>query len=111
MGNDEAWAMADYEFHLSIIAGAHNELMLSLIRVLRDSLLYSRRTTIPVLKDQRQQSSEAALAQHKLVLDAVCNRDEEAAHRAMTALLKDVTILIENSDGRSSSDGIKSSEV
>lgn len=108
---EEQWVTADYEFHSSIIAGAHNELMLSLIRILREALLYSRRTTIPVLKDQRQQSSDVALGQHKAVLDAVCSRDEEAAYRTMTELLKSVTNLIENSDGRSLRNGFKSREI
>lgn len=108
VGDAEEWANADYEFHDSIIAGAHNELMLNLIRVLRDALVYSRRTTIQVLKDLRPQSPENALLQHQAVLDAVCRRDEQAAYTSMTELLQSVTVLIENSDGRGAMDGNKS---
>ena len=96
LGNDEEWAKADYEFHDRIIAAAHNELMLSLIRVMRDALMYSRQTTIPILKEAQKHSPSEALLQHRAVMDAVCSRDEQRAHQMMTQLLDSVTVLIEN---------------
>lgn len=109
--DEEKWAKADYEFHDSIIAASHNELMLSLIRVMRDALLYSRKTTIPILKETREQSPASALAQHKAVMDAVCSRDERRAHEMMTELLDSVTVLIEHREDRRKQSGNSSRKV
>ncbi|QQE77587.1 FadR/GntR family transcriptional regulator [Alicyclobacillus sp. SO9] len=109
--NESDWATADYDFHDSIIAAAHNELMLNLIRLLRDALLYSRRKTIPVLKAREEQPRANALTQHKAVMDAVCKGDEAGAKRTMTELLQSVTALIEESNEGSADVGKDSSEI
>ncbi|MCF8563460.1 FadR family transcriptional regulator [Alicyclobacillus tolerans] len=98
VGNEEDWAKADYEFHDSIIAASRNELMLSLTRVMRDALLYSRKTTIPILKEKREEPPVAALNQHRAVMDAVCSRDEQGAYQGMTQLLESVKVLIQDSE-------------
>lgn len=110
--DDESdWATADYEFHDSVIAASHNELMLNLIRILRDALLYSRRKTIPVLKAREEQPKAHALTQHKAVMDAVCEGDEAMAQQSMTELLQNVTALIEESNEGSGDVGEKTRKV
>ena len=111
LDSDENWAKADYEFHDSIICAAHNELMLSLIRVMRDALVYSRKTTIPILKETCEQSQASALAQHKAVMDAVCSRDEQRAHEMMSELLDGVTVLIENREHGGKAHGHSSRQI
>ncbi|MCL6597848.1 MAG: FadR family transcriptional regulator [Alicyclobacillus macrosporangiidus] len=92
------WAKADYEFHDTIILASHNELMLSLVRMLRDALLYSRRNTMPVMQHTTQEASQASLALHKAVLDAVCHRHPFRAYRSMLRLLTAVSGLIHRLD-------------
>ena len=111
LDSDEEWAKADYEFHDSIIAASRNELMLSLIRVMRDALLYSRKTTIPILKETRKQSPKNALDEHRAVMDAVCSRDEQRAHEMMSKLLDSVTILLENRNDGGKTHGYSGQQV
>ncbi|MCL6452063.1 MAG: FadR family transcriptional regulator [Alicyclobacillus sp.] len=100
LDNDEAWAAADYALHDRIIAAAHNELMLHLVRVLRDALMYSRQRTISVLRHESGQPSNDAFALHAAVVDAICQRNEIVAYQRMVDLLQSVRELIEKSRER-----------
>ncbi|MCL6517222.1 FadR/GntR family transcriptional regulator [Alicyclobacillus sp.] len=88
------WAKADYEFHDSIMLAAHNELMLSLVRMLRDALLYSRRHTMPLMQHTSPEASVESLALHRAVMEAVCQRQPSRAYRSMFRLLRAVSGLV-----------------
>lgn len=102
LGNEEEWAKADYEFHNSILAASHNELMLSLIKTLHDALLQSRQTSIKLLKEKDLgpyvEANEEVIARHRGLMEAVCSRDGELAYQKMHELLIRVVQLIEASE-------------
>lgn len=88
-GNEEEWAKADTEFHNSIFLASHNELMLSLITILKVGLVQSRIKTI------RSIPQEEALQRHRELMEAVCARNGELARERMYELLKRVNQVIE----------------
>jgi GntR family galactonate operon transcriptional repressor len=102
LGHDLAWSDADYEFHQRLIAGAHNLLLMSLVRGFRQALVRSRRTTIATLKREAGgdpiEASRRVLHYHGNVLSAVLARQPQAAAEAMTELLKAVEHLSLNSE-------------
>ncbi|WP_163972180.1 FadR/GntR family transcriptional regulator [Oceanobacillus halotolerans] len=90
LGNEEEWAKADTEFHHSILAASHNELMISLIKILQGGLLHSRIQTIQSI-DQ-----EEVLKRHKELMEAVCSRNGKLAREKMYELLTRVGQVIED---------------
>jgi DNA-binding FadR family transcriptional regulator len=86
--NEEEWAKADYEFHNSILLASHNELMISLVKTLRNALVQSRHTSIRVLKETLSDPMEEVLFRHKAIMEAICNRDGQEAYQKMYELLK-----------------------
>ncbi|CAM3848097.1 FadR/GntR family transcriptional regulator [Alkalicoccus chagannorensis] len=90
-----SWAEADAEFHASILEGSHNQLMKSLVQTLHIGLLQSRHKTIEVLKQNPESRKASALYMHRDVLDAIRNRDPDAAYDRMRELLHSVVALIE----------------
>lgn len=99
IGDDSEWVKADYEFHQSILAASHNELMLSLAQTLRLALERSRQTTIELIRQHPSpsynQPQEEVLARHKAVMEAVCNRDGATARQKIQELLNRVAELID----------------
>lgn len=99
-GDDKKWIDADHEFHNSILAASHNELMFSLVNTLRKALDKSRNTTIQAI--QRAVPSETAFQEvvrrHQDIMEAVCNGDGAAARERMKDLLERVSQLIINKD-------------
>lgn len=83
----ESWSRADYAFHNSIFTASKNELLINLSRLLHDSLLRSRELTMKTLVKDMDVNILPALNNHKEILDAICNRDQEAAHQKMHALI------------------------
>lgn len=90
--DEEEWAKADTEFHNSIFMASHNELMLSLINILKIGLMRSRMTTI------RSISHEEALKRHRELMEAVCERNGKLAREIMLSLLHRVNEVIEKRD-------------
>jgi len=103
--DEPAWIKADYEFHNSILAASHNELMLSLVQTLRNALEKSRQKTIKVLKEKTtadyNKPIEEVIARHKAVMEAICSRDAALAHQKMQELLLRVVQLIEHDKAES----------
>ena len=100
--NEEAWAKADLEFHSSIVAACHNEFLAYIVRAIRKPL-YSRRliniSLAAVMKPEDvaapyKSARDETLARHRTLLEAIQQRDEEAAEHASCVLLKRVTKLI-----------------
>ncbi|NMP21716.1 FadR/GntR family transcriptional regulator [Sulfobacillus harzensis] len=91
LDDDVSWAQADYDFHRTLIEAAHNDLMTSLMSVLRDSLVQSRKATMAVLrKAEGQTSRQTVLGYHHQVLATVIQHDIDGARAAMTELLEAV---------------------
>lgn len=101
-GDEAKWVKADSEFHNSILAASHNELILSLVHTLRKALEKSRHTTIHVIKQhsfsQSNGAYEEVVVRHKKIMEAVCRGDGPAARIKMKELLERVSQLILNID-------------
>lgn len=99
VGDEFAWATADYEFHDSILQASHNELMVSLVQTMREALLYSRSKTFKVLRNKsispNEEATTDALVLHRSVLEAVSKGDGNLAYIKMHELLMAVVELIE----------------
>lgn len=75
-----AFVAADIEFHDLILAGTQNPFVAAVFDPMRAALQHGRTQTSSV-----RQIRSNALAQHRLVLDAIASGDPEAARRAMTS--------------------------
>ena len=83
--NDTAgWSNADLDFHLAIAVSAHNPLVLSIMEPLTDSL----RKVISVGHEDPQ-GSIYGLEAHHAILNAIQQRDPEAAEKNMLEHLID----------------------
>jgi len=100
--DEEGWARADLEFHSRIVEACHNEFLAYIVRAIRKPL-YSRRLINVSLASMMKPEdvvepyktpTEESLARHYALLEAIEQRDEEAAERASCLLLKRVTKLI-----------------
>ena len=49
VGNEKEWAMADFYFHQSIYDASHNDLLISMLKLLRKGLIISREKTISAI--------------------------------------------------------------
>lgn len=75
------WAAADQEFHQSIIKVAHNEYLRRLYPIINDAV-----SEIMVMLRNRGQGEvqQVALADNRLILEFLMQRDAQAAHQAMS---------------------------
>jgi GntR family transcriptional repressor for pyruvate dehydrogenase complex len=80
----ETASQADVEFHRAIARAAENDLYLVLVDSISDVLMEIRRTTLRV-----PGRADAAVQQHRLVLEALERRDVNAAVDAMRRHLAD----------------------
>jgi DNA-binding FadR family transcriptional regulator len=100
--DDDAWALADLEYHESIVAAAHNEFLAYIIRALRRPLQSKRHINIALINllesskvaEQYSSAQDEVLSRHKEVLDAIEAGDEKAAWEASHRLQERVTTLM-----------------
>lgn len=81
-GNAPAYIEADLQFHATILAATHNELLEQMTNTIRMALIMSRRITV-----QLEGGTEGFMPHHRAVFEAVRARDSAAARAAMTALI------------------------
>ncbi|MCY0880139.1 MAG: FadR/GntR family transcriptional regulator [Firmicutes bacterium] len=98
LGDNQAWAIADYEFHQALAEATHNDLMSSLLRVFQNALIQSRIATIHVLQEEAEaegvQHGEIVLRYHGAVLEAILQRQPVKAQSAAATLLEAVERLM-----------------
>ena len=84
--NPEDEAALDADFHLSIIEGSHNVIMLHMMRsmyqLLREGVFYNRQ-----IKFKKRMTREALLEQHRAINSALQARDAEGARVTVAAHL------------------------
>lgn len=80
----ESWTSADIDFHETILAATGNELLISLFSVIETAL--SSYFTMSALTAVNFKYS---LPQHRAVLQAIREKDAEAAHKAMLKVISD----------------------
>ncbi|WP_203555340.1 FadR/GntR family transcriptional regulator [Bacillus sp. B15-48] len=99
IGDKEAWASADLDFHESILHASYNELIINTGRTLSKALLLSREKTIQATEKFEESSfdgpTKEALKRHRSIYEAVLARDGEKAQAEMTNLILDVMRIIE----------------
>ncbi|MFJ8065226.1 FadR/GntR family transcriptional regulator [Psychrobacillus sp. NPDC096426] len=96
--SESEWAIADYNFHQSIMAASHNELLINLGNLLRNALLQSRQETIKgYINDEKDLfiSKEQALILHKNVYLAICKRNSIEARQTMYDLILNINKILE----------------
>lgn len=103
LGDEEAWVIADYEFHNSILSACRNELMMNLVQLLRKALLSSRQRTRGALSksavsEPYHSASDEVLERHRAIYQAICDRDPGLARQTMHDLLLRVSSLLEGKE-------------
>ncbi len=81
---------ADMAFHTAILDACHNDLLAQLSDTITMALRLSRRLTVSI-----PGSSLAAMPAHRILVDAISNRDPAAAEAAMHQLLRHTAADIE----------------
>lgn len=91
LGDEKAWASADYDFHERILQASYNDLIINTVKTLRKALVKSREKTIQAAKDFPESPydtpTKEVLDRHRAIYDAVMARDEELARQKMTDLI------------------------
>ena len=77
------WPLADQEFHLAIIKASHNEYMRRLYPIINSAV-----NEIMQISQNRQHMQDIALADNRLILDFLLQRDEAGASHAMSIHMK-----------------------
>ena len=88
--HSEAFIAADMQFHYGILDACHNEILEQISYTIGEALEISRKVTVEV-----PGSSAAHLPLHKAVVEAISERDGDAAEDAMKALIERVQSDIE----------------
>ena len=80
--NARAYVDADMVFHATILNACGNELLEQMANMMRQALVASREITT-----RMPGNATKAIPAHRLVLEALLNRDSDGAHKAMKALI------------------------
>jgi GntR family galactonate operon transcriptional repressor len=83
--HSEAFIAADMQFHFGILAACHNEILEQMSSAVGEALEASRVVTIEV-----PGSATAHLPLHKVVVEAIRQREADAAESAMRKLIERV---------------------
>lgn len=79
-----AWPEADYEFHLSIYEASHNDLLISMLKLLGKASVVSRKKTYSAIKDYPEQELEPSLEilmRHEALYLAIQERNADLAYQ------------------------------
>jgi GntR family transcriptional regulator, galactonate operon transcriptional repressor len=95
LGDKDAWAQTDYEFHMSIYEASNNELLVNMLQMLFKVQLDYRYATIESL-DRLQDETENYLRLHKELLLSICSRDENLAQSKMYELQEELAFILSN---------------
>jgi DNA-binding FadR family transcriptional regulator len=82
--NSDEWAVADLEFHESVLMATNNELMISLFSVVETAL-----GSYFVLSARKSSDFKYSLPYHRKVYEAIRKREPEVARRAMQQMIAD----------------------
>ena len=77
------WPLADQEFHWAIIKASHNEYMRRLYPIINSAV-----NEIMQISQNRQHMQDIALADNRLILEFLLQRDEAGARHAMSIHMK-----------------------
>lgn len=89
-GDGELGEKADFKFHLTLSAAAHNTLLSSLMEHVSELMFETQRETRRLWLFSKQTTSEKLYEQHVEIYKAIELGDEEEARRAMLSHLENV---------------------
>ncbi|NYE07428.1 DNA-binding FadR family transcriptional regulator [Bacillus niacini] len=99
IGDEKAWAIADYDFHERILCASYNDLIINTVRTLRKALVFSREKTLHAAKDYPESPFDTptseVLERHRSIYEAIMVRDEKLAHDKMIELILRVKRILE----------------
>lgn len=89
-GDDELGEKADFKFHLALSAAAHNPLLSSLMDHVSELMIETQKETRRLWLFSKQTTSEKLYDQHMDIYQAVLEKNEEQARKAMLTHLENV---------------------
>lgn len=99
VGNEKEWAEADFYFHQSIYDASHNDLLISMLKLLRKGLIISREKTMSAISlfpdPQFEEPNLEVLQRHRALHDALVARDTDAAQGRVIEILARAKQLLE----------------
>lgn len=92
-----AWAEADYEFHISICEASHNDLLISMLKLLGKATVISRKKTYGALRDleKEKEPSLEVLLRHEALYLAIKERDANLAYQKSLDMMVRVKQLLQ----------------
>ncbi len=92
--NNELGEQADYDFHMAIAEATGNPLLINLMEDVSDTMIRTMKETRRIWLYETKKSIQKIYDEHKLILKAIKDKDEEAAGRNMYRHLKEVEDLL-----------------
>ncbi len=95
--NNELGEQADYDFHMAIAEATGNPLLANLLDDVSETMIRTMKETRRIWLYEAEKSIQKIYDEHKRILEAIKNKDEEAAARHMFNHLKEVEeVLLSN---------------
>lgn len=92
--NNELGEQADYDFHMAIAEATGNPLLSNLLEDVSETMIRTMKETRRIWLYETKKSIQKIYDEHKLILQAIQNRDSEAAAGYMYRHLKEVEDLL-----------------
>jgi DNA-binding FadR family transcriptional regulator len=101
-GDEDVWAKADLAFHTSIVDACKNEFLTYIVSAIRKPLYSRRRINASLASllgpddvvEPYESVRDEVLSRHRAIVEAIQQRDDEAAELATDRMLKRVTELM-----------------
>ncbi len=92
--NNELGEEADYEFHMAIAEATDNRMLVNLLEEVSETMLETMKETRRIWLYEGEKSIKKIYEEHKLIFEAVKNRDADAAATHMFNHLQEVKNLL-----------------
>ena len=92
--NNELGEQVDYDFHMAIAEATGNPLLINLMEDVSDTMIRTMKETRRIWLYETKKSIQKIYDEHKLILKAIKDKDEEAAGASMYRHLKEVEDLL-----------------
>lgn len=88
--NNELGEQADYEFHMAIAEATDNQMLVNLLEEVSETMLETMKETRRLWLYEGEKSIKKIYEEHKLIFDAIKNKNADAAETHMFNHLKEV---------------------
>ncbi|MGX9135770.1 FadR/GntR family transcriptional regulator [Rummeliibacillus sp. JY-2-4R] len=92
-----AWSEADYEFHLSICEASHNDLLISMLKLLGKATVISRKKTYGAIRDSEKENEPSleVLLRHEALYLAIKEGNANLAYQKSLDMMVRVKQLLQ----------------